>query len=271
MDAARTPFVDLLDFDNPEEGLLFQDVAEPANGEDVHVQVIADPLILVVQAARQEGSVVGVDAQFCERQQRRLRLRGCAIHEFSEPVLFGVLLCLADVFLRHLLCSGLVGDLAGVAKNVDRLPSIAVFLRGEGRRERNHVLGKDAVLEGVLAIEHDLPELVSVVWLEEQFLVLEAAFHALVHVVDVLDLVADRDDTDATVDFPRLLSARELHQHAVVVHQIDLVEDDDHRIELSVERLPEEFVVFRRTEAGMGTEIPVVDSSFSFAASEETA
>jgi len=50
-----------------------------------------------------------------------------------------------------------------------------------------------------------------------------------------------------------------------------LVEDDDHRIELSVERLPEEFVVFRRTEAGMGTEIPVVDSSFSFAASEETA
>jgi len=71
--------------------------------------------------------------------------------------------------------------------------------------------------------------------------------------------------------FPRLLSARELHQHAVVVHQIDLVEDDDHRIELSVERLPEEFVVFRRTEAGMGTEIPVVDSSFSFAASEETA
>jgi len=118
--------------------------------------------------------------------------------------------------------------------------------------ERNHVLGKDAILKAILAIEHDLPELVGVVWLEEQLLVLEAAFHTLVHVVDVLDLVADRDDTDATVDFPRLLSAREFHQYAVVVHQIYLVEDNDHRIKLSVERLPEEFVVFRRAEAGIG-------------------
>jgi hypothetical protein len=38
-----------------------------------------------------------------------------------------VLLCLADVFLRPLLCSGLVSDLPGLAKNVDRLPSVGVL------------------------------------------------------------------------------------------------------------------------------------------------
>jgi hypothetical protein len=117
-----------------------------------------------------------------------------------------VLLCLPNVVFGHLLGTVFVGDLTGVAENIDCLPSVAMFLGRKGSRQWNHVIGEDAVMEGILPIEHDFTELVRIIRLEEQFLVLEAAFHSLVQIIDVLDFVAYRDDADATVDFSGFFS-----------------------------------------------------------------
>src|SRR6056297_948900 len=143
-----------------------------------------------------------------------------------------MLLGLADVLLPYFLGIILVGNLACMTENIDRLSSIAVFLSGKRGRKRNNIVGKNAILEGICSIMHDLPELVRIIGFKEQLLMLEATFDAFVRVVDVLDLVTDSNNTDATIDFPRLFGSRKLHQQIIVVHQIDLVENDDDRIEL---------------------------------------
>lgn len=61
--------------DNPEKCLLLQDVTEPTNGEDVHIEMVADAFVLAVYSAREERIVVAVDTQFRERQQRHQSAR----------------------------------------------------------------------------------------------------------------------------------------------------------------------------------------------------
>jgi hypothetical protein len=68
VNTARTPLVDFLDFDDTKERLLLQYIPKPAYRENVHIEVVTDPFILVIHTAREKCLVVGIDVEFRQRK-----------------------------------------------------------------------------------------------------------------------------------------------------------------------------------------------------------
>ncbi|QZA89066.1 hypothetical protein K0C01_02580 [Salinarchaeum sp. IM2453] len=121
---------------------------------------------------------------------------------------------------------GGLGELPCLVERVDSLPCIPVFLYSECCHFRDDTIIQHVAFEGIDTMFQNRAELASVVWVENQLVVLQTRIDPFVETLSVFDLVTDTDCTDVCVYFPPLACPQETSEQFVVVELVDIVQDD---------------------------------------------